>query len=600
MDIIKTFVIDETSHTIDILEHDGQRVFRADQIGKVIGLANVHQALASFGPSEKDTVRTPDTIGRQQNVTVLSEKGVYKLLFSSRKPIAEVFRNWVCDVLKNIAETGIYNLEQQVVKITAEKEHMVATLTAAMAAKDGDIQAAAVKLAAVRADLASAKSSADTVKAQALLETDIQRHNILVEAYKGKPVVYIGKILQEPGGSFIIKVGRSKFIETRTKNHSNKYGRQFLLLKCFETINNANFERFLLKHPDIVKYRHYGDIVGTERSSEAFLLTPPQLQKAINIATSNFKGFRETVEETRHKEIMRLLSHSSGAPSVTNVEKDNEDEDAEEDEDEDEEDQHMDEDNDDMDLDEASPVNTAAGPEKAVNKVSKKAPNRNNHSVMRARKVQRYSEDGVDLMQTYRTMGDCMAHLKAELGITECSKHGIDIASKRKTVMYGWRWHMAPRNAGDTEVFDIGETMERRTKTASNTVVCKMSEDMNFIMQMYESRKSVADALGFTKPTYVITSMNERRHIQGHRYLSLDDVSVDMVNDYLAGGGIVPLHKTRPDGIQVLQVHPTTDKTIRTWTSLDSIMREHKVGAKTLKLAIAGGTILRESIWKLA
>jgi prophage antirepressor-like protein len=45
-----------------------------------------------------------------QEVTFLTEKGLYKVLFRSRKPIAQKFQNWVCEVVKEIRVTGIYNI----------------------------------------------------------------------------------------------------------------------------------------------------------------------------------------------------------------------------------------------------------------------------------------------------------------------------------------------------------------------------------------------------------------------------------------------------------------------------------------------------------
>lgn len=602
MDIIKTFVIDETHHTIDIIEHEGQRVFRADQIAKVIGLANVHSSIAKFGPTEK-SIHDMDTAAGPQKITVLTEKGVYKILFASRKPIAEVFRNWVCDVLKAIAKTGIYNLEQEVAKITAEKKDLAATLSTALATAEGlgitislresNIKTTEARLTAVQDDLATAVSAAATVKASAQAQSDIQVHNILIEAYRGKSVVYIGKILQDQDGNFMVKLGRSKFIETRTSNHSKKYGRPFHLLKCFETANSANFERFLLRHPDIIKYRHHGDIVNMERSTEAFRMTPEQLQKTINIAKTNYGGFRESAEESRHKEIMQTLLQNNGS-SVTNIERDDEDEDDEEDQDEEE---VCPEDDDDMDIVPDVVAKAPSAPEKAV-KAPRKAPNKNNHSVMRARKIQRYSKDGVDLIETYATMGDCIAQLHEEFNVSRCSKEGINTASMKRTVMYGWRWHMCPRGTKPTESFDIGETVGK-TNAMASTVVCKMSEDSTSILEMYRSRSEVAHALGFTNPSHVSRSMNERRSIKGHRYLGLDDVSVGMIDEFTAGGGTVPQTKPGPDGISVLQLHPSTGETIKIWESIDMVMREQRLGKKTLMGAINGGTVLNESKWKL-
>jgi prophage antirepressor-like protein len=53
-----------------------------------------------------------DTLGGKQDVTFLTEKGLYQVLFTSRKPIAKTFKNWVCEV-KDTRLTGKYSLEKQ-------------------------------------------------------------------------------------------------------------------------------------------------------------------------------------------------------------------------------------------------------------------------------------------------------------------------------------------------------------------------------------------------------------------------------------------------------------------------------------------------------
>jgi len=52
----------------------------------------------------------------------VTEKGLYKLLFRSRKPIAEKFQNWVCEVIKDIRLKGSYTLQQELEEAKKENE----------------------------------------------------------------------------------------------------------------------------------------------------------------------------------------------------------------------------------------------------------------------------------------------------------------------------------------------------------------------------------------------------------------------------------------------------------------------------------------------
>lgn len=52
------------------------------------------------------------TLGGKQKVTVLNEKGLYRLIMRSNKPEAEEFQDWVFDVIKRLRQsTGLEGFE---------------------------------------------------------------------------------------------------------------------------------------------------------------------------------------------------------------------------------------------------------------------------------------------------------------------------------------------------------------------------------------------------------------------------------------------------------------------------------------------------------
>jgi prophage antirepressor-like protein len=54
-------------------------------------MSAIRLVIRDFSDIEK-VVHTMDTLGGSQQVTFLTEKGLYKVLFKSRKPIAEKFQ----------------------------------------------------------------------------------------------------------------------------------------------------------------------------------------------------------------------------------------------------------------------------------------------------------------------------------------------------------------------------------------------------------------------------------------------------------------------------------------------------------------------------
>ena len=113
MEIVKAFNDNNLHSNITIKGTYENPLFKASDIGEVLEIANIRQSINNFDETEKVGVISTDTIGRDQQVTYLTEIGLYQLLFVSRKPIAKVFKKWVCEVIKEIRVQGNYELEKQ-------------------------------------------------------------------------------------------------------------------------------------------------------------------------------------------------------------------------------------------------------------------------------------------------------------------------------------------------------------------------------------------------------------------------------------------------------------------------------------------------------
>lgn len=93
---------------LDVLMIDGEPWFASRDVGAILGLINVRQSVAYLDDDERG-VTTADTPGGQQEVSVVSEAGLYSLIMRSRVPAAGVFKRWVThDVLPAIRKTGRY------------------------------------------------------------------------------------------------------------------------------------------------------------------------------------------------------------------------------------------------------------------------------------------------------------------------------------------------------------------------------------------------------------------------------------------------------------------------------------------------------------
>lgn len=100
------------ANQVRVFEGEGGLWFAASDAGDALGIVNVRESIARF-PADEVGVSTTDTNRGQREVTTLSEPGLYRLIFQSRKPSAERFKKWVfSEVLPALRQSGTYTVPQ--------------------------------------------------------------------------------------------------------------------------------------------------------------------------------------------------------------------------------------------------------------------------------------------------------------------------------------------------------------------------------------------------------------------------------------------------------------------------------------------------------
>ena len=93
---------------VRVVDKSGAPWFIAQDVCSCLDIGNSRQAIVTLEDDEKGVITT-DTLGGAQEVNVISESGVYVLIFRSRKPVAKRFRKWVtAEVLPTLRRTGQY------------------------------------------------------------------------------------------------------------------------------------------------------------------------------------------------------------------------------------------------------------------------------------------------------------------------------------------------------------------------------------------------------------------------------------------------------------------------------------------------------------
>jgi prophage antirepressor-like protein len=104
---------------------DGDPWFVAKDVCEILEIGNSRMALDRIGTSMKG-VHSIDTLGGNQQMSVINEAGVYKLAFTSRKEGAEQFTDWVAsDVLPSIRRHGAYMTPETIEKVLLNPDMII-------------------------------------------------------------------------------------------------------------------------------------------------------------------------------------------------------------------------------------------------------------------------------------------------------------------------------------------------------------------------------------------------------------------------------------------------------------------------------------------
>ncbi|KAG5187430.1 BRO family, N-terminal domain-containing protein [Tribonema minus] len=282
MDFLKNFMFDDCAYEVRIIEQDGKPLFRAGDVGKVLGLSNVPHAIRDFDDDESTIVKSDTAFGPKM-VNFLTEVGAYRLVMRSNKPIARPFQKWVCSVIATIHETGKYDAV-----ILAKEAELKEAMHSAEAAVARDFKA----------------------------KEELRMHNMFTEAHEGCSVVYLGKICRK-GDATLVKIGSTSTLKQRCKTLTREYGGSFTVFEVFPVSRNLEFERFMQLHHKLKKHRYREDIVDGKKSTEVFLLDDDTISLLVNIGRKNAPRF---VKGKVHEELLHLHAKVDALADAMGVE----------------------------------------------------------------------------------------------------------------------------------------------------------------------------------------------------------------------------------------------------------------------------------------
>lgn len=114
---------------IEVFEFEGRILFNSKDVANCLDIKNVNENIRLMNKKQVVKLRNSDIsntdIRKLNNAgeNFLTESGVYKLIFKSRKEEAERFQDWISDeVLPSIRQTGAYITNNAIPKSWEKKQ----------------------------------------------------------------------------------------------------------------------------------------------------------------------------------------------------------------------------------------------------------------------------------------------------------------------------------------------------------------------------------------------------------------------------------------------------------------------------------------------
>jgi len=525
MEVVKAFN-ENNLHTEIIIKGDAQNpLFRASDIGNILDISTIRSVIRDFNETEK-VVHSIHTLGGLQNVTFLTEKGLYKVLFKSRKPIAEKFQNWVCEVIKEIRLNGVYDLQKQLEQKNNELIQLEEN-------KNKEMEKKMIK------------------------EKELEREKVLLTKFSNSGnLIYIIRVKTYLNGEYVVKIGHSEYgVKARYDECKSKKFEECLLLDCFPVQKSRNFEKFIHNHSIIsgcnIKLESHS------RETELFLIGK-NLTYSILLDIIN-KNIQKYNENNNAKEILELecqklqlidsINNSNCyIQEILNTNK--------------------------ILLEKMSFLEKQN--QEILNKLNsqqtKVTTGFNQQLPNLGPRLQKINPETLELVKVYESVTELMNEDK------NIKRPSIMKAIQENTIYCGFRWLLVERNLDPNIIYNIEPT--KQTKEQNLGYIAKINAHKTEILNVYLDRKTATQLNGYQSSSALDNPVKNGTMTNGHYYILYNNCDEELINNFEEKYGTPLLYK---NGIGQYDLN---NNLIKEFSCKYDCIRILKISDKTLAKAL--------------
>lgn len=393
--------------------------------------------------------------------------------------------------------------------------------------------------------------------------------NLLTQYATIGSIFYIIKVKTFENGTYIIKIGESRYgIIDRYKEHKKNFD-ECLLLNCFSVDKSKDFESFI-KYNELVRPNIVKDLPKHEKDTELFLIgTSLSYKTLLKIIDDNIDNYNYKVRELL-LEIENLKLQNQGQT----INNDNEL------------------------LKEIIQMNKLLlnkvvsleqTNKEILNKLNsqetKVATGFNQQLPHLGPRLQQINPETLQLVKVYESVTEAMNENK------DIKRPSIAKAVQENTIYNGYRWLLVERNLNPNIIHSIQPT--KQIKTQNLGYIAKVNESKTEILNVYLDRKTAAQLNGYQSVSALDNPVKNTTLTNGHYYILYDNCETELIDKYEEKYGEPLLYK---NGIG--QYNSATNLLVREFACKYDCIRELKMSDKTLAKALKNQVPYNNYIYK--
>lgn len=385
-------------------------------------------------------------------------------------------------------------------------------------------------------------------------------HESLLKAFDSQRIVYVCKLEVLDDNLFIIKVGHTNNIKQRAARLRTKYG-MCVFLDVVSANKNILYEHDLHKHTFLRDYKCCDNINGVKPGRETYKVNKEQCVAIINYINTSVKdyvdiSFDECVELEKLK-IMRkemdikrnelqIEALKLKAESTTH--------------------QHT--------------ITTDPIQEPSEEPIEESSDDEVEYT-LRARKhtrsprIQQYDAETLQLVKTFDSVIEVLRT------IPNSSASCLMMAAKKNTVYNGFRWLRLDRHQ-DVVHYDLPPTV--KTVSSTHGLIAMIDINKTKIVEVFASQKDAAISRQHKSVAAICKAVKKGTVSSGHFWCHYDKCT-DAMKEMYKSTNILPKQTPTVNSVQVQKICMQTNKVLRTYKSINDVVKKYQMSRTSLKRA---------------